>query len=238
LAEIGHDWMTLHRMRFPRSFDATHDSFDAPSEATCWRFCPSLIVGENGLPTWNSDVWGGLGLYSSYRAAKEIFDAPEIHLPCVSDAIEQWHALLLPIAHRGEVKWRDAVELASAVRPANDDPGGRLVVITTAGYNSRGADQFPRIAAFMQGILQVVEFYGGLEANLCSDVFAGGFDERDGFTFSLWHDNASMQHAAYQPGVHRALMDRSRDGSLFDRSSFTRARLMASSGSWDGDALS
>jgi hypothetical protein len=155
----------------------------------------------------------------------------------LSDAVEQWHALLLPVAHRGEVKWRDDVEVASAVRCSTADPGGRLVVMTTAGYTSRGADQFPRIRTFMQGILQVADYYRGLSVNLCREVFTGGFDQRDGFTFSLWRDDASMQQAAYQPGVHRTLMDKSRDGSLFDRSSFTRARLVASSGSWDGDAL-
>jgi len=148
--------MTLHRIRFARSFDATRDSFDAPSAAKCWRFCPSLVLGDNDLPTWNSGAWGGLGLYSSHQAAQDVFDAPATHLPCANEAIEQWHALLLPFAHRGEVKWRD---------------------------------------------------------------------------------DATMQRAAYQPGVHRALMDRRRDGSLFGRSSFTRARLMASSGSWDGNSL-
>ena len=82
-----------------------------------------------------------------------------------------------------------------------------------------------------------MDFYGTLDGNLRRDVFSGGFDGGDGFTFSLWRDDAAMQQAAYEPGVHRSLMDRSRDGSLFDRSSFTRARVVASQGSWDGDNL-
>lgn len=237
MSELDHDWMIVHRARFLHPFDATSNSFSAPSGAHCWRFCPSLAVGDNGLPTWSSEVWGGLGLYPSRSAAEAALEAPEKTLPYLSDAVEQWHALLLPIAHRGEVKWRDAVEVASAIRCSTNDPGGQLVVVTTAGYNSRGPDQFPRIAAFMQGILEVMSFYENIDGNLCRDVFTGGFDQRDGFTFSMWRDDASMQQAAYRPGVHRTLMDRSRDGSLFDRSSFTRARLIASSGSWDGDTL-
>jgi len=237
LSDVDHDWMTVHRVRFLRPFDAMTDSFGAPSGAHCWRFCPSLVVGDNGLPTWNSDTWGGLALYPSRAAAESVFEAPERYFPYLVDAVEQWHALLLPIAHRGEVKWREAVEVASAVRCSTGDPGGRLVVVTTAGYNTRGPDQYSRIVAFIQGIRDVQDFYGNLDGNLCRDVFAGGFDARDGFTFSLWRDDASMQRAAYRPGVHRALMDRSRDGSFFDRSSFTRARLIASSGSWEGESL-
>jgi hypothetical protein len=237
LSEFAHHWMTVHRARFLHPFDVTSNNFSAPPGTDCWRFCPSLDVGDDGLPTWSSEVWGGLGLYPSRSAAEAVLEAPQRCLPYLSEAVEQWHALLLPIAHRGEVKWRDAVENATAVQCSSDDPGGRLVVVTTAGYNSRGPDQFPRIAAFMRGILEVVDFYGNVDGNLCRDVFSGGFDQRDGFTFSLWRDDASMQQGAYRPGVHRTLMDSSRDGSLFDRSSFTRARLIASSGSWDGEAL-
>ena len=42
-----------------------------------------------------------------------------------------------------------------------------------------------------------------------------------------------MLQAAYKEGTHRTLMDQSRDGSLFDRSSFTRTRVIASKGSWN-----
>ncbi len=43
--------------------------------------------------------------------------------------------------------------------------------------------------------------------------------------------------AAYAAGEHRSRMDQSRDGSVFDYSSFTRARIVAANGSWDGDPL-
>ena len=232
----GHDWITLHRVRFERAMDATSRTFDAPDGADCWRFCPSLVIGDDGLPTWQSDLWCGLGIYSSRAAAQTVFEAPETRLPYLTGALEQWHALLLPVAHRGEVKWRDTVQSGDAILPASDAPGGPLVVLTTAGYVSRGPDQVPRIVAFIRGIQAVLEFYGTLDGNLRREVFAGGFDGRDGFTLSLWRDDDAMQQAAYRPGVHRTLMDQSRDGSLFDRSSFTRARLVDTRGSWDGEA--
>jgi hypothetical protein len=46
-----------------------------------------------------------------------------------------------------------------------------------------------------------------------------------------------MLRAAYHSGHHRTLMDESRDGSIFDRSSFTRLRLLQTRGSWSGDPL-
>jgi hypothetical protein len=82
-----------------------------------------------------------------------------------------------------------------------------------------------------------VDFYGELDGNVRRDVFNGGFDGRDGFTVSLWRDDQSMRLAAYAAGEHRSRMDQSRDGSMFDYSSFTRARIVADYGSWDGDPL-
>ena len=237
MAELDHDWITLHRVRFDRELGVGEGTFDAPEGADSWRFCPSLLIGENGLPIWTADTWCGLGLYSSRSAAESAFDAPQAQLPFLAEAVEQWHALLLPIAHRGEVKWHDTLQVGDAIRCADDTRGGPLVVMTTAGFNSREPDQYSRIATFIRGVQDVVDFYGTLDFNLRRGVFSGGFDGRDGFTVSIWPDDAAMQRAAYRPGVHRTLMDRSRDGSLFDRSSFTRTRVLASRGTWDGSAV-
>jgi hypothetical protein len=109
-----------------------------------------------------------------------------------------------------------------------------LAVITSAGYNGRPADNRPRIERFVKGIQDVLGFYGECGGNLRRASTNGGFDARDGFTVTLWRDDKAMTQAAYGEGAHRTFMDMSRDGSLFDRSSFTRARLVMSSGSWDG----
>ena len=43
-----------------------------------------------------------------------------------------------------------------------------------------------------------------------------------------------MLEAACRPGRHRTQMDHQRDVGHFDRSSFTRTRIIASKGAWDG----
>jgi len=43
-----------------------------------------------------------------------------------------------------------------------------------------------------------------------------------------------MKRAAYKSGVHKAQLARHQGSALFDRSSFTRGRVMASRGAWGG----
>ena len=233
----NHHWVTLHRVRFPSAISALDRTFETPTLPECWRFCPSQRLGDDDLPTWNSDIWCGLGIFDNPDDAEEMVSVPEKHLQLLSEATEQWHAVLIPITHRGEVNWRGMVEDGTAVRTNNDAPAGPLVVITTAGFLSRDPDQIPRIARFARGVQDVIEFYNGNDDNVRTDVFNGGFDQREGFTVSLWRDDKAMMQAAYWEGTHRTLMDESRDGSLFDRSSFTRARIISSNGSWDGDPV-
>lgn len=43
-----------------------------------------------------------------------------------------------------------------------------------------------------------------------------------------------MIGAAYKSGIHKAQLERHQSSPLFDHSSFTRARILASKGTWDG----
>jgi len=43
-----------------------------------------------------------------------------------------------------------------------------------------------------------------------------------------------MMQAAYRPGHHRDQMEYQRTTGHFDRSSFTRTRILASKGTWNG----
>ena len=233
----SHNWITLHRVRFPSEISALERRFEAPALPHCWRFCPSLLLGDDGLPTFQSDTWFGLGIYDRRDDADAMLEATRPQLPFLAEAVEEWHAVLVPFAHRGQVNWRGSVEDGTTIRASSDPLAGPLVVITSAGYISRTPDQIPRIARFVRGIQNVVDFYGTWDGNLRRVSTAGGFDSRDGFTVTLWRDDRAMNQAAYGEGTHRTLMDASRDGSLFDRSSFTRARIVTSSGSWDGDRL-
>jgi hypothetical protein len=229
-----HDWITLHRMRFPSAISARERSFEPVAGAACWRFCPQHTPGGDGLPTLTSDTWGGLGIWSSRDEAEAMLADPGTMMPCLSEAVASWHCLALPISHRGQVNWRGHVEDGSAVRPAPDDPGGPLVVITSAGFLSRDASMLPRIRRFIEGVSEVMAWYGGLPSNLRNDVFNGP-DGREGFTCSLWRSDQAMRESAYLHGRHRARMEESRGGLMFDYSSFTRLRALFSHGDWDGD---
>ena len=215
----NHQWITLHRVRFPSNVSALERIFEAPTLPECWQFCPSQRLGEDGLPTWNSDVWCGFGIYDNRADAEAMVSATQDHLPFLVEAVEQWHAALIPVMHRGEVNWRGNVESGTGIRPSKEDEAGPLVVVTTAGYLSREPDQKPRIARFVRGGQEVMEFFAESEGNVRRDTFHVGPDQGDSFTVSLWRDDKAMMRTAYWEGTHRTLMDQSRDGSFFDRSS-------------------
>jgi hypothetical protein len=56
----------------------------------------------------------------------------------------------------------------------------------------------------------------------------------DGFTVSVWRSDENMLDASYRAGPHRGYMDSHKESSDFDRSSFTRFRVLDSSGNWSG----
>jgi heme-degrading monooxygenase HmoA len=110
--------------------------------------------------------------------------------------------------------------------------------VTSASFNDpANPEELPRISRFAVKVSEAIAFLGAQPGNLRHGVFNGGFDGREGFTLTLWDSDDAMLKAAYHSGHHRKLMDESRDGSTFDRSSFTRLRILQSSGSWDGDPL-
>lgn len=229
-----HDWITLHRVRFAAPIAARDRSFPSVAGASLWRFCPQHVPGEDGLVTLTSDVWGGLGIWDSRAAAEAMLADPGAAMPWLSEAVAHWHCLAIPVSHRGKVNWRGHIEDGTAVRPAPADPGGPLVIVTTAGFLSRDAQALPRIRRFVEGVSEVMAWYGALPSNLRNDVFNGP-DGREGFTCSLWRSDAAMREAAYRDGRHRARIAEYNEGMLMDYSSFTRLRALRSHGDWDGD---
>jgi hypothetical protein len=234
MANGEHDWLTVHRVRFRDALNGNGNPLPGPSGADAWRFYPDSGSGPDGLRTNISDIWGGLGIYASELAARAVFEAPADHLPYLVDAVESWHALVVPYAHRGEVNWRGLVQDGTALN-VGDDLGGPLLILTSAGYDNPGPDDLPRIREFVRGVDDVVAFYATLPSNVRRAVFSGArVDGHDGATLSLWSDDPSMLAAAYHPGIHRERMDRQKKTGMFDRSSFTRGRILGSRGSWDG----
>lgn len=71
-----HDWITLHRLRFPEAISARDQIFPPVAAAAVWRFCPQHSPGEDGLVTLTSDVWGGLGIWKSREEAEAMLDDP------------------------------------------------------------------------------------------------------------------------------------------------------------------
>lgn len=231
----GHDWLVLHHVRFGSAVDGAGRPFPAPKGAEAWRFYPAALSGPNGLRTATSDEWGGFGLYTTREAAEDVYANPEAHLPFLGQAVEAFHALVVPFAHRGEVNWRGEVRANSTFATCPKDPGGPLVVITSAGYTNPGPEDLPRIMKFSLAIDDVLAYYGTLPGNIRRQSFTAHMvDGGDGMTISLWRDDAAMMAAAYKPGIHRTELDYQRDHGHFDRSSSSRGRIVAHKGAWGG----
>ncbi len=205
-----------------------------PRTADVWRFAPSSKIGPSGY-TCEDPVWGGFGLYTSRQDAEDVIKSPARPLPFLENAVEAWHGLVIPYAHRGAVKWREDVQTDSAIRPAAADPKGPLIVITSAGYDTAETATPSRVMAFVKAVQNMVDHYRTLPGNIRADVFsAGQVDGREGCTVSLWADDKAMMAAAYKGGEHKAQLDYHKATPHFDHSSFTRGRIVASTGTWDG----
>lgn len=231
-----HDWLTLHRVRFANVIDGTGNPMPAPRNARLWRFAPEgEPVRADGHRDCANTAWGGFASYTSKQDAEAVFADPQAHMPFLDQAVEAWHALVIPYAHRGEVNWSGTAQADSAIRVAATDPKGPLVVMTTAGYTDPTPVDEERVKDFLAGIDRVLDFYGTLPGNLRRGLYAGGaVDGREGNTMTLWRDDRAMISAAYKDGEHKAQMDSHASFTMFDRSSFTRGRVVASKGAWDG----
>lgn len=231
----SHDWIVFHRVRFATEVDGKGSPLPGPKKAEAWRFYPYITLGHDGMRTSVSDEWGGFGLYPTRAAAEEVFENPQAHLPFLERTVEAYHALVVPFAHRGKVNWRGEVRENETFATCPSDPGGPLMVITSAGYENPGPADVPRIVNFLRGVDGVLAYYATLPDNIRRAAFSGAYvDGGDGITITLWRDDASMMSAAYKPGYHRTEMDYQRNVGHFDRSSFSRARIIASKGTWDG----
>ena len=230
-----HDWITFHRLRFPEPISSMERTFPPVVGPDCWLFGPHYDVGPDGMLTGVSDIWGGVGIWHSRAAAEAMVAAPGDAMPWLEETVASWHCLGVPVSHRGMVNWRGYLQKGDAVRAAHFDPGGPLMVLTSAGFVTRDAATLPRIKRFVAGVVEVLEAYGTNESNLRRAVFRAGFDGLDGFTMSLWNSDEGMLKAAYQTGTHRTRIDENKAGLLSDRTSFTRLRVINSWGDWDGE---
>jgi hypothetical protein len=231
---MGYSWLTVHRVRFPEPRNARTDGAPpGPASAAAWRFGLYSPRGKDGFRTGIAKAWGGLGFYRTRDEAEEVFTEPGAHLPFLSEVDEHWHALAAVIAHRGEVDFSRGDEPHPEFVPLAEDPGGVMAVVTSAGYDDRAAADPDRIRGFIKGVDEVIEGYGAMEANVVATLFSP-VGCPDGMTFSVWRGDREMLAAAYRNGVHPKNLKQHQEQSMFDRSSFTRLRLLNSKGTWDG----
>jgi hypothetical protein len=163
-----------------------------------------------------------------------MLDAPGVGLPFQSQAQEAWHALLQPIAHKGESNHLNKQIPGALFQIEAEDPGGPLVAITTAGY-VQGADlDVARVIDFRRNVDQVREWMRATDGYVASQVFTPHIYGEDGFTTSIWRDDTAMFCAAYRAGAHRERVDRHKSQPMTDRTSFTRFRALRTVGSWGG----
>jgi hypothetical protein len=227
-------YATAHRIRFR---DVTTPEMiqlsGRPPGAVSWKIGPSGPVGPDGyrLP---ADVWCAVGLYRDADAAGMALQAKDHFMPFLADAIESWHASLLPVMHRGECNHLNRTQPDTVFEVGTRDPGGVCMVITTAGFEPGPEFKIERVIDFRRTVDMTNAWIAQADGCLASQVFTPHTVGDDGFTMSIWRDDASMLKGAYHPGAHRSQLDRHKKENLFDRSSFTRLRVIEASGHWNG----
>lgn len=233
MAHDDHDWITVHRAKFAQPMDATEQNFSGPPGASCARIGVDTHLDANGMPVLKSDIWGAWTICHNRKIAEQIINDPGSQFPLLRGAIETWHCLLVPYTHHGDVNWRGVIESGSALRLASGPASGAIAVMTTAAYRPDTSIDPSRIQEFMQNVWRTRDYFCSCKGNRGAALFPS-CDDRDGITFTLWESEAHMVSAAYGAGMHFEQLKHHRTKPFFDRSSFTRARVISMSGKWDG----
>lgn len=237
--ELG--WMTLTRVHFSNPLRLGDVTLAAPGTAAVWLFGTDSPLNDAGSRSLISENWGGAGFYASRSDAEAGLAATRAALQSLDGVLTHWTGLACVYAHRGEVNWFG--DSATLPRHA-EDPGGPILVMTSAGYNALAGDaleaDLPRRRAFSANVDKVRAQYADDPGNLARGIYqfgdrnAVGVETTDGMTQTLWVSDTAMTSAAYHPGNHRTALDWYKAEHSADRTSFTRARLIEWAGTWDG----
>lgn len=227
-------WVVVHWLRMPDI--KTRDDLDlsaTPPGASSWKIGPDGAAAADGNRK-PSEVWCGLGIYPQRADAEQAFTQPAAFLPFLPDAVEAWHALLQPIAHRGHCNHLDSANPGAILAPHDEDPGGPLIVMTTAGFDIGPQLDLRRVVDFRQNVDRVRQIAAAAPGNVAHRVFAPHTFGDDAVTMTVWRDDAAMSAFAYRAGEHRTQIDRYKREQTADRTSFTRLRPVKTRGSWEG----
>ena len=227
-------WVTLHWLRFPEVH--TLDALDLtarPAGAAGWKIGSDGAAAADGSRV-STEVWCAVGLYSQRADAEAAQADPAAFMPFLGETGEAWHALLKPVAHRGECNHLDRDAPGPLLEPHRDDPGGPLVVMTTAGFILGPQLDMARVVDFRRNVDRVRRAAAAAPGNIARQVFVPHTPGDDGVTMTVWRDDAAMSAFAYRPGTHRGQVDRYKREQTCDRTSFTRLRALRTSGCWEG----
>jgi hypothetical protein len=225
---------TVHLLRFPQITTPEELALtNTPDGSMSWKIGPGGHVGPDGrrLP---SDVWCAIGLFAGLAKAELAFRNKEEFMPFLAGTEESWHLLLRPFRHHGECNHIERETPGELFEASEEGGGGPLVVVTTAGYESGFEANMDRVVAFRHKVDNVGAWMKELKGCLFSRAFTPHTVGYDGFTVSVWRNDEDMLSASYRAGLHRTYIDGHKISSDFDRSSFTRFRILDSSGKWDG----
>jgi heme-degrading monooxygenase HmoA len=225
---------TAHWLRFPEI--TTPDQLDLsgePESALSWRIGPCGRAGP-GVLRLPSNLWCAVGLYRERAEAEAAVNAKAEFMPFLDQVEESWHQVLLPVRHRGECNYLDAENPGELFEVAESDPGGVVMVFTTAGFVMGPNLDMARVVDFRRHVDIVDDFMTEAEGCLANRACKPYRTAEDGLTFSVWRDDEAMLNAAYRAGSHKEQMERHKATGMFDRSSFTRFRILRSEGSWGG----
>ena len=139
-------------------------------------------TGRNRLP---SDVWCGVAIYLTREVADAAMDNPVSLMPFLAQSSESWHAMLLPIAHRGECNYLHPDDPGLLFEVASSDPGGPLVVMTTAGFRMGPELDMARVIDFRRSVDRVRPQVIAAPGNVAMQRFTPHTSGDDGATLTV-----------------------------------------------------
>jgi len=178
-------------------------------------------------------------LHASLNGARQFLASSPQLSPWLQQAAETWSALLQPFRISGESNYFDRLnggpifeKMADA--PAPNEP---LVVMTSAGWRQESLNP-ARVRDFAIGVESVRSTMQNTEGlhSQHSFIFPGMLVD-DPVTVSTWKTTEAMKTWAYTPGIHRHYLEKHRQQPMADRASFSRFRILQSSGSWNDESL-
>jgi hypothetical protein len=172
-----------------------------------------------------------LGLWADAERAADAVRRADDWLPGRRDAAAHWSVALQPYLSRGEVNWHAGATLGPVCEPAPARPGKEQPIVTVTSFGlSTGRDSFRAFGERLYAARESLRAAPGQRAEFELNAIAPAFS--DPCTVTLWRCEADAMAWAYAQAPHRPSMEWAQAGRIFERSSFTRATVVAESGAW------